>query len=94
MLAFACASPAAALLTYALLAAVPALSSDTGIALAVLFSGGTFLQAATMHVLPSVLAGKEGGGGGGLARQQLLAVVAGLALPLLLSAALPHDHHH
>ncbi|WIA16388.1 hypothetical protein OEZ86_007876 [Tetradesmus obliquus] len=55
MLLFSLASPAAALLTYAALSALPGLSGGSSIALAVLFSGGTVLYAATMHILPDAL---------------------------------------
>lgn len=48
---FAAASPIAAVATFALLAAAPALSSPAGIALCVLFSGGTFLYASCIHIL-------------------------------------------
>lgn len=89
LLAFSLASPLAALATYVLLTSAPALSSDAGIALAVLFSGGTFLFAAAVHVLPSVSGSSQP-----LTRPQLAAAAAGMLLPLLLSAAIPHDHHH
>ncbi|KAF6256235.1 Zinc/iron permease [Scenedesmus sp. NREL 46B-D3] len=55
ILLFSLASPAAALLTYLALSALPFLSVGSNIALAVLFSGGTVLYAATMHILPGAL---------------------------------------
>jgi len=51
LLVFAAASPAAAGATFAALATAPALSSPAGIALCVLFSGGTFLYASCIHIL-------------------------------------------
>jgi zinc transporter 9 len=77
-------SPLAAIATAALLRAVPALSSEPSIALAVLFSGGTFMFAACIHVLPSV---------GDVAGAQLAVLVAGMTVPLFLSSLLPHHHH-
>ncbi|KAL4437122.1 hypothetical protein ABPG75_004261 [Micractinium tetrahymenae] len=84
---FAAAAPAATLATYSLLGSLSFLSSPTAVALCVIFSGGTFLYAATMHILPEVL-GSSGRGrlGGG----QLAAVVAGALLPVALS----WGHHH
>lgn len=55
ILLFAAASPVAAVLTYGLLSALPFMSQGGNIPLAVLFSGGTVLYAATMHILPSAL---------------------------------------
>eukprot|EP00879_Flechtneria_rotunda_P018086 GHRR01018959.1.p1 GENE.GHRR01018959.1~~GHRR01018959.1.p1 ORF type:complete len:320 (+),score=120.12 GHRR01018959.1:967-1926(+) len=52
---FASASPIAALLTYFLLTAMPAAGGGGNIPLAVLFSGGTVLYSATMHILPDLL---------------------------------------
>ena len=51
LLVFAAASPAAAGATFGALATAPALSSPAGIALCVLFSGGTFLYASCIHIL-------------------------------------------
>eukprot|EP00878_Enallax_costatus_P030046 GHUV01032656.1.p2 GENE.GHUV01032656.1~~GHUV01032656.1.p2 ORF type:complete len:143 (-),score=35.51 GHUV01032656.1:239-667(-) len=59
ILVFAAASPVAALLTYFTLSALPLMSTGSNIPLAVLFSGGTVLYAATMHILPSALGGHE-----------------------------------
>lgn len=102
LLLFAAASPLAALLTYGLLSAVPGITDN--IPLVVLFSGGTVLYAATMHILPGAM---HGGGGkaqgqhhhhshhnGTLDRSQLLLVSLGMLLPLVLSAAFGEHHHH
>ncbi len=63
-----------------------------------LFSAGTFLYVATVHVLPEV-ASKGGGGGGGhgghshgggFSKCDLLLLVLGALTPLLLTLG----HHH
>ncbi|KAL3134435.1 hypothetical protein ABBQ38_006493 [Trebouxia sp. C0009 RCD-2024] len=87
LLAFCSTSPLAALITYALIGATPALSSASSTALCVLFSGGTVLYAACMHVVPQVV-----GHDAALDRVQLAAVVCGSVLPLLLTLAMPHAH--
>lgn len=87
LLAFASASPIVALLTYGLIGAIPALSSGAATALCVLFSGGTFLYAACMHILPEVIGHETS-----LNLKQLGAVVSGAVLPLLLAMASPHSH--
>ena len=87
LLAFSSASPMAAVMTYGLIGVVPALSSASSTALCVLFSGGTFLYAACMHILPEVV-----GHDASLNMIQLAAVLCGSALPLLLSLATPHAH--
>jgi hypothetical protein len=83
---------------FGVLSALPGLRSDGGVALAVLFSGGTFLHAALVHVLPSVHLPEEvegppsassSGGGSGVS----WAMVVGMALPPIAAAALPHAHH-
>ena len=87
LLAFSSASPISAVLTYALIGAIPALSSASSTALCVLFSGGTFLYAACMHILPEVV-----GHDASLSTVQLGAVLCGSILPLLLTLATPHAH--
>lgn len=81
---FSATAPTAALLTYALLGAVPLLTSPTAVSLVVLFSGGTFLYAATMHILPEVLAGA------GPQARDLLPIAAGALAPAFLSAGHAH----
>ena len=88
LLAFSAAAPVATLVTVWALGAVPLLTAPTGVALAVIFSGGTFTYAACMHILPGVLAG--GAHGGGLAPAQLVAVAVGCLLPVAL--AVGHVH--
>jgi len=85
---FSVAAPAATLATYGLLGSLTFLSSPTAVALCVIFSGGTFLYAATMHILPEVLA--SGGNGGRMSSAQLAAVTVGSLLPVVLS----WGHHH
>lgn len=101
VLLFAAASPLAALLTYGLLSTVPGVARN--VPLVVLFSGGTVLYAAAMHILPGALGGQGGEHGGkqqpqqherGARRSQLLLVSLGMLLPLLLSAAFGGDGHH
>lgn len=63
-----------------------------------LFSAGTFLYVATVHVLPEVGGGGAGhshaaaGGSGskGLSKVEVLALVLGCLIPLVLSVG----HHH
>jgi zinc transporter 9 len=105
LLLFAAASPLAAVLTYGLLSAVPGITDN--IPLVVLFSGGTVMYAATVHILPSAMhagpimapgcqdhehTGRPHGDSSG--RPQLLLVSLGMLLPLVLSAAFGHGHHH
>ncbi len=61
----------------------------TGVAM--LFSAGTFLYVATIHVLPEVT-GSGGGGGGHLTftKCELLMLVIGSLMPLFLTLG----HHH
>ncbi len=56
-----------------------------------LFSAGTFLYVATIHVLPEVT-GNGGGGGGHLTftKIELLMLVIGSLMPLFLTLG----HHH
>lgn len=55
LLIFSLSSSLVAILTYTLLRNLPGLTSTHSVALCVLFSGGTFLYAACMHILPHVL---------------------------------------
>lgn len=87
LLLFAATAPTATLATYATLGSLAVLSSPAAVALCVIFSGGTFLYAATMHILPEVL---HSGGGGRMSVAQLSAVTLGSLLPVLLS----WGHHH
>jgi len=55
-------------------------------AMAMLFSAGTFLYVATVHVLPEVTKDSHNG----YSRKELFALVLGAILPLFLTAG----HHH
>lgn len=100
VLMFAAASPLAAVLTYGLLSSLPGITDN--IPLVVLFSWGTVLYAATMHILPGAMHHSSSGGKGAqqhqhrgaLNRSQLMLVSLGMLLPLVLSAALGGHHHH
>lgn len=85
LLLFALASPVAAGLTYLCIGLTPQLASPSAIALCVVFSGGTFLYAACLHILPEVL-GRQGH----LEGRQLCAIMGGMGLPLALSFLHPH----
>ena len=52
---FCSAAPIAAIVSFAVLGHLPALSDPRAVALCVLFSGGTVLHAGLVHVLPSVI---------------------------------------
>lgn len=103
VLLFAAASPLAAVLTYGLLSTMPGITDN--IPLVVLFSGGTVLYAATMHILPSAMQSSSRGRstskthqhhehGKTLDREQLLYVTLGMLIPLVLTAAFGGHHHH
>jgi zinc transporter 9 len=86
LIIFSATAPVSAVTTYMLLGAVPLFTTPTAVALILLVSGGTFLYAATMHILPEVLAA----GGGGMSREQLIAVSVGCLAPVVLSWG--HSH--
>lgn len=99
LLVFALAAPVLAMLTFVGLSqsSKEALSDVNATGVAMLFSAGTFLYVATVHVLPEV-----GGGGGhshspngpsggkGLSKVEVGALVLGCLIPLVLSVG----HHH
>jgi len=89
------------LLTYLLLAldfwSAPAAQQSLGLLL--LFSAGSFIYVATVHVLPEIKSSSagddphgHGGGSGGLDWPSTLLLVAGILLPLLFTVG--HDHAH
>ncbi|XP_036449348.1 zinc transporter ZIP9 [Colossoma macropomum] len=98
LLVFALAAPALAMLTFLGLSqsSKEALSDVNATGVAMLFSAGTFLYVATVHVLPEV--GGTGGhshspggsGGKGLSKVEVLALVLGCLIPLVLSIG--HQH--
>lgn len=85
--AFSLAAPVSSWATYLFLSAIPALTTPTSVALCLLVSGGTFLHAACMHMIPEVVGSQ---GGGKLCKVSMLALVGGAVLPVILS----WGHHH
>ncbi|XP_073721016.1 zinc transporter ZIP9-like [Misgurnus anguillicaudatus] len=98
LLVFALAAPVMAMLTYVGLSqsSKEALSDVNATGVAMLFSAGTFLYVATVHVLPEVggMGGHShspgGGGGKGLSKVEVGALVLGCLIPLVLSIG--HQH--
>lgn len=80
---FSAMAPIATVVTCAIFHAIPMFGGAQGIALAILFSGGTFLHAATFHILPSILQKR-------MSRTDIMSLTAGCMLPVLLSLG----HHH
>ena len=72
-----------------------ALSSVNGTGIAMLFSAGTFLYVATVHVLPELMSMSsqcDGGSDQGMQRTDLFLMVFGIVSPLLLSQTHSHGH--
>ncbi|XP_038078994.1 zinc transporter ZIP9-like isoform X2 [Patiria miniata] len=100
LVVFSMAAPVAALVTYFGLshASKEALSTFNATGISMLFSAGTFLYVATVHVLPEIAGLRrvssdvEGSTEmtSGFSRLELLAVVSGCLAPLVLSLG----HHH
>lgn len=98
LLVFALAAPVLAMLTFVGLSqsSKEALSDINATGVAMLFSAGTFLYVATVHVLPEVGGGGHshaaagGNGGKGLSKVEVVALVLGCLIPLVLSVG----HHH
>ena len=97
LLIFSLAAPCAAIVTFVMLQARGSGSLNTIAAtgLAMLFSAGTFLYVATVHVLPEVTSlGHSHGAGGdkpsGFSKSELFMLILGAVLPLFLSVG----HHH
>lgn len=98
LLVFALAAPVLAMLTFLGLSqsSKEALSDVNATGVAMLFSAGTFLYVATVHVLPEVGGGGHshaaagGNGGKGLSKVEVGALVLGCLIPLVLSVG----HHH
>lgn len=99
LLAFSVAAPALAIFTYIAIrtyagsfvvpgeAAPEPTNTNPITGLALLFSGGTFLYVATVHVLPDVISSGTSSHGD---TYQLVAVCIGTVLPVVLSAG--HSH--
>ncbi|XP_032356822.1 zinc transporter ZIP9 isoform X1 [Etheostoma spectabile] len=98
LLVFALAAPVLSMLTFLGLSqsSKEALSDFNATGVAMLFSAGTFLYVATVHVLPEVGGGGHshaptgGTGGKGLSKVEVGALVLGCLIPLVLSVG----HHH
>jgi len=97
LLVFALAAPALAIITYLLLTLHGQGKLDTfaGTGTAMLFSAGTFLYVATVHVLPEVTNVGHGHSHGvegkaGFSKSELFMLVLGAILPLFLTMG----HHH
>lgn len=80
---FSAAAPLSTMATYILLSMFRGALGEKGVALAMLFSGGTFLFAATQHILPGVLSRR-------LSRDDWIALSIGSVLPIVMSLG----HHH
>lgn len=95
LLVFSLAAPVLSLLTYYGIGqeGKETLSSVNATGLAMLFSAGTFLYVATVHVLPELTnrSGNCHSGGGGMLRfSELAALIVGALSPALLTTG----HHH
>eukprot|EP01024_Parvocaulis_polyphysoides_P007179 TRINITY_DN12154_c1_g4_i1.p2 TRINITY_DN12154_c1_g4~~TRINITY_DN12154_c1_g4_i1.p2 ORF type:complete len:278 (+),score=39.37 TRINITY_DN12154_c1_g4_i1:239-1072(+) len=89
--AFSLACPLTALFIYYILGGLMDNGTDLmgpkNIALAMLFSGGSFLYPAFVHILPTVMkkVGKIG---------TTLTFVGGMVLPIVMMSSMGHHHHH
>ncbi|XP_008047206.1 zinc transporter ZIP9 isoform X2 [Carlito syrichta] len=97
LLVFALAAPVMSMVTYLGLSksSKEALSEVNATGVAMLFSAGTFLYVATVHVLPEVGGAghshrPDSAGGRGLGRLEVAALVMGCLIPLVLSVG--HQH--
>ncbi|XP_058423186.1 zinc transporter ZIP9 isoform X2 [Diceros bicornis minor] len=97
LLVFALAAPVMSMVTYLGLSksSKEALSEVNATGVAMLFSAGTFLYVATVHVLPEVGGighshKPDSTGGRGLSRLEVAALVLGCLIPLILSVG--HQH--
>uniref|UniRef100_A0A8D2CV02 Zinc transporter ZIP9 n=1 Tax=Sciurus vulgaris TaxID=55149 RepID=A0A8D2CV02_SCIVU len=97
LLVFALAAPVMSMVTYLGLSksSKEALSEVNATGVAMLFSAGTFLYVATVHVLPEVGGmghshKPDATGGRGLSRLEVAALVLGCLIPLILSVG--HQH--
>ncbi|ELV09431.1 Zinc transporter ZIP9 [Tupaia chinensis] len=97
LLVFALAAPVMSMVTYLGLSksSKEALSEVNATGVAMLFSAGTFLYVATVHVLPEVGGighshKPDSSGGRGLSRLEVAALVLGCLIPLILSVG--HQH--
>jgi hypothetical protein len=97
---FAAAAPAVAMLGYFVVGSVPVFASPVGVALCLVLSGGTFIYAACLHILPEALSvADKGAHSHRVSRQQVTAIAMGAVLPLVFSLGHSHshgggEHHH
>lgn len=94
LIAFSAMMPVSTLLTYWLLAAVPGAQQEGGVVvpLCLLFSGGTVLYAATMHILPEIMsAATTASGVQHLSVSHMLLFVVGALAPLGLKLMPGHE---
>jgi len=86
---FALAAPVGAILTILILELTDSSMADSDCpAIALLFSAGTFLYVATVHVLPDITHG------GKLSKTDVAILIAGALAPFLISIPLGHGHTH
>lgn len=92
LLIFSLAAPIAALFTYTFLYGYGNTLEDMGkwTGILLLFSAGTFLYVATVHILPEIYERKGGGKEGRLTLTQVGCLLGGIFAPLLL--AVEHGH--
>ena len=80
---FSAMAPLSTIVTFVVFSHIPLFGGDQGVALAILFSGGTFLHAAAHHILPDVLRKR-------LSSSALVSLSIGSFLPAIFSIG----HHH
>jgi len=95
LLVFSLAAPVAAIATFLLLTLGGHMDTYSATGVAMLFSAGTFLYVATVHVLPEVTSvghGHSHGGEakGGFSKTELCLLVLGTIMPLFMTMG----HHH
>ncbi|XP_075245752.1 zinc transporter ZIP9-like [Convolutriloba macropyga] len=101
LMAFSLAAPVGALVTYLFMAIITTPSVDGGAGgsatifsnfsgKAMLFSAGTFLYVATIHILPNI---QHSSPGGHLSTGHVLLLLVGSFCPTLLNMFHSHDHH-
>uniref|UniRef100_A0A6A7G1Z3 Zinc transporter ZIP9-like n=1 Tax=Hirondellea gigas TaxID=1518452 RepID=A0A6A7G1Z3_9CRUS len=98
LLVFSAAAPLGSFLTFAIINAAgsQSVSSSThSSSVAMLFSAGTFIYVATVHIIPELMSGSSGSessetGAGQLSWLQLLTMIIGAFVPVLFSIG----HHH
>ncbi|KJE91893.1 solute carrier family 39, variant [Capsaspora owczarzaki ATCC 30864] len=103
LLIFSCSAPIGSIVTYLFLRmggnTLLQMDPSTATGYALLFSAGTFVYVATMHVLPEIMhvhpastsaSNASGSGDGSLSRDQFCALIVGMVAPLFMSIG--HSH--